>query len=141
MNANPQKIVTETGSNNGSSAGVNIKTDTSSDNRAPRDITRDALLSLQRSGRPFALLEALPAPYYQGGHLPGALNLPHDQVRALAPGLVPDRTTPVVVYCANARCQNSTVAAAALVDMGYRDVRVFPGGKQEWQDAGLPLEM
>jgi 3-mercaptopyruvate sulfurtransferase SseA len=31
-------------------------------------------------------------------------------------------------------------AARALAAMGYSNVRAYEGGKQEWQEAGLPLE-
>lgn len=86
------------------------------------------------------LLEALPEPSYRQGHLPGARLFPHDQVRAIADRVVPEKAAEIVVYCANTRCQNSHVAAATLASLGYANVRVFAGGKQEWQDAGLPLE-
>jgi 3-mercaptopyruvate sulfurtransferase SseA len=32
------------------------------------------------------------------------------------------------------------VTAAAFERFGYPDVRVYPGGKADWADAGLPLE-
>ena len=80
-------------------------------------ITREELSSLLASANPPLLFEALPATYFNAQHLPGARNMPHDEVAALAPRLAPDRTAPVVVYCANAACQNSHIAAgdAALV--------------------------
>lgn len=61
-------------------------------------ISRDELkLKLDRSD-PLVLVEALPATYFEDAHLPGAQNLPHDQVDVLAPTLIPDRSTEVVVY-------------------------------------------
>lgn len=87
------------------------------------------------------LVEALPEKSYRDGHLPGAKHLPHDQVRRLAPGLLPDQAAEIVVYCASATCQNSHIAARILEQMGYANVAVFAGGKQDWQDAGLPLEV
>jgi rhodanese-related sulfurtransferase len=88
----------------------------------------------------FKLLEALPENYYNDGHLPGALNFPHDEVDVLAPTLVPDKAAPVVVYCASSTCQNSDIAANRLVKLGYTNVRTYREGKQDWQEAGLPLE-
>ena len=87
------------------------------------------------------LIEALPESYYLKGHLPGALNLPHDRVRELAPALIPDMAAEVVTYCASATCQNSHIAADTLRAMGYTNVRVYAEGKQDWVEAGLPLEM
>ena len=78
--------------------------------------------------------------YFDTEHLPGAINLPHDRVRELAPELLPDRGARIVTYCANTPCQNSGIAAATLVTMGYSDVREYAEGKQDWIDAGLPVE-
>jgi rhodanese-related sulfurtransferase len=105
-----------------------------------QEISRDDIQARIAQQRPLVLLEALNEHHYGRGHLPGALNLPHEQVRALAPIVVPDKAAELVVYCTDRACQNSKIAATALVSMGYRNVSVFPGGKQEWTDAGLPLE-
>jgi len=86
------------------------------------------------------LLEALPAKYFLDGHLPGAVHMPHDKVRALAGAVVPDKDAEIVVYCASATCQNSHIAASTLEQLGYRKVGVYAGGKQDWVEAGLPLE-
>lgn len=86
------------------------------------------------------LVEALPEKYYREAHLPGARHLPHDRVRELAPGLLPDKAAEIVVYCASATCRNSHIAAQVLAQMGYANVAVYAGGKQDWQEAGLPLE-
>ena len=48
----------------------------------------------------FMLVETLPAAAYHHAHLPGAINLPPDQVTQLAPTLLPDKTADIVVYCA-----------------------------------------
>lgn len=58
-----------------------------------------AALEGPEEARP-VLVETLPTQYYRHTHLPGALSLPHDQVRELADQLLPDREAPVVVYCA-----------------------------------------
>lgn len=86
------------------------------------------------------LLEALPRKYFEGGHLPGARHLPHDEVRTLAPALLPDRHAEIVVYCASATCQNSHIAARVLQQIGYTNVSVYAAGKQDWSEAGLPVE-
>jgi len=103
-------------------------------------ITREELLKrLGMTSRP-VLIEALPESHFRGGHLPGALHMPQDSVRDRAPIVVPDRATEVVVYCASATCRNSHIAAATLESLGYRNVSIYTGGKEDWQAAGLPLE-
>jgi rhodanese-related sulfurtransferase len=104
------------------------------------EITRDDLKSKLENHAPLVLLEALPAAYYQRGHLPGARHMPHDQVRALAPAIAGDKSAEIVVYCASRTCQNSHIAAGVLSALGYQNVRVYAGGKQDWEEAGLPLE-
>ena len=86
------------------------------------------------------VVEALPASYYEDAHLPGAINIPHTEVRRLAPELLPDKDAPIVTYCANEPCPNSGIAATVLTKLGYTNVRDYPGGKADWQEAGLPVE-
>lgn len=63
-------------------------------------ISRDELkLKIERR-ETFILVETLPATAYHHAHLPGAINLPPDQVTELAPILLPDKTADIVVYCA-----------------------------------------
>lgn len=86
------------------------------------------------------VLEALPTTYFEAEHLPGALNVPLDDLDELAPVLVPDKSAAVVTYCSNTSCNNSAMAAERLRAMGYTDVRAYEGGKQDWIEAGLPVE-
>jgi len=103
-------------------------------------IERDTLArKLAGAARP-VLVEALPEKYFRDWHLPGARHLPHNEVARLAPTVLPDKAAEIVVYCASRSCQNSHVAAAKLAQMGYGNVAVYAGGKQEWSEAGLPVE-
>jgi len=105
-----------------------------------KTISADALYAAVQSGRAPVLLEALPERYYANNHLPGALLFPHDQVDQRAPEAIPGKDTPVVVYCASRSCQNSRIAAQRLIQLGYTDVAVYEGGKQEWEQSGFPFE-
>jgi rhodanese-related sulfurtransferase len=105
-----------------------------------RVITLDRLRARLESGDPVTLVEALPPMYYEREHLPGAINIPHDEVDALAPELLPDRDAEIVVYCASGPCQNSGSAARRLAALGYTNVSDYHEGKAEWIAAGLPVE-
>ena len=94
---------------------------------------------LAGANRP-TLIEALPEKYYRDWHLPGAKLLPHTEVKALAASVLPDKDVPIVVYCASVTCQNSHIAAGILGQLGYTDVAVYGGGKQDWSEAGLAVE-
>jgi rhodanese-related sulfurtransferase len=66
-----------------------------------KTISRDELSEKIDRGDRFLLLETLPATAYQHVHLPGAINMPPDQVKQLAATLLPDKHADIVVYCAN----------------------------------------
>jgi rhodanese-related sulfurtransferase len=106
---------------------------------APRPISRDEVQRLIASGEPVTLVEALGPAYYADAHLPGAINVPPDQVDRLAPVLLPHLAARVVVYCSGT-CHNSEIAAQRLVELGYDDVQVYLGGKEDWVEHGLPVE-
>jgi rhodanese-related sulfurtransferase len=103
----------------------------------PEPITRAEVQQAVAAG--VTIVEALPAPYFEDGHLPGAANLPHDSDEATIAAVLPDRGRAVVVYCANRACANSGVLGRRLEQLGYADVRVYEGGKEDWVEAGLML--
>src|SRR5207237_400690 len=55
------------------------------------DISRQELQSMMDRREKFTLVEALQPHAYRQGHLPGAINLPPDEVRQRAPDLLPDK--------------------------------------------------
>ena len=104
------------------------------------EIDREALWAKVEGGQPLVLVDALGAISFAGAHLPGAINIPPLLVDELAPKRIPDLDTEVVVYCAGPDCESSVEVATRLVELGYRKVLHFPGGKRDWLAAGLPLE-
>lgn len=103
-----------------------------------RTIKRDAVRRHLDNGDPVVLVEALPAKNYDDAHLPGAVQINHDEIAQKAPLLLPYKDAKIVVYCANKECRNSAKAAGALEALGYTDVNEYVEGKADWQAAGLP---
>lgn len=103
-------------------------------------ISREDLKTLIASGKKHTIVEALPKQYYEAEHLPGAINIPHDAVSVTVFSLIPDKSGPVIVYCANTECRNSHTAAEAMRELGYSLVYEYTEGKKGWKEAGLPLE-
>ena len=67
----------------------------------PATISREELKAKMDRGERFTLLETLPESYFRRSHLPGAVNLPYDQVQQLATTMVPDKNAQIVTYCMN----------------------------------------
>ena len=86
------------------------------------------------------VVEALGAPFFASGHIPGAINITPHRAREVAPTLLPDRDAPVVVYGASRACRQADSLVRLLTALGYRDVSRYPDGKQGWAAAGLPLD-
>ena len=102
-------------------------------------ITRQQLQAELEAGT-VTLVDALPQSYWSQQHLPGALNLVHDDVDRLAPTLLPEKAAAIVTYCSNTACGNSKAVANRLVALGYTDVRTYREGIQDWVEAGLAVE-
>lgn len=102
-------------------------------------ITREELRDNLILGEKLVLVEALPKKYWVESHLPGALQMDHKEVFDKADVLLPDKDAKVVVYCASTQCQNSSIAALALEELGYTNVFEYMEGKQYWIDGGLPV--
>jgi rhodanese-related sulfurtransferase len=102
-------------------------------------VTREELLGKLRREDAIALVEALGSGYFADAHLPGAMNIPPDQVDRLAPHLLPDTNVEVIVYCSGT-CENAAIVARRLADLGYEHVGIYSGGKADWVEHGLPVE-
>lgn len=103
-------------------------------------VSRESLRDKIESGEEFALVDALPPISYARSHLPGAISLPPEWVDEWAPRRIPDRATEVVVYCSSAACEDSVMVGTRLLELGYRTVLHYAEGKNDWVEAGLPLE-
>jgi rhodanese-related sulfurtransferase len=86
------------------------------------------------------VVETLRSEHYDQGHIPGAIHIHFEEVAEKAPELLTDKDAAIVTYCSNVACRNSEIAANKLAAMGYTNVRKYAAGKQDWQEAGLPLE-
>lgn len=75
---------------------------------------------------------------FAGGHVPGAVNIPHDQLAARVGELTAQREAELVVYCERGgRAERATEALAAA---GFTGVRHLKGDMSGWRDEGRPTE-
>ena len=75
---------------------------------------------------------------YASGHVPGAVNIPYDQVGSRLDELHASPETPIVVYCE--RGGRAGKAASVLLGAGYHDVLHLEGDMSGWREAGRPVE-
>jgi rhodanese-related sulfurtransferase len=78
---------------------------------------------------------------YQEGHIPGAINMPYDQVVTDPARLesFDPQGKPIIVYCGGGTCELSMNLGFALVNAGQKRVLVYMGGWPEWSTSGYPI--
>lgn len=76
---------------------------------------------------------------FEEGHIRGAAHLSKGFIEVQVEDRVPDKSTPITLYCAGGT--RSLLAARALHELGYTDVRSMSGGFNGWKQAGLDFEI
>lgn len=64
-------------------------------------ISTKSLKSMLDGKQKVTLVETLAPERYLEAHIPGALNIPPEQIKELAPKLLPNKDAQIVTYCAN----------------------------------------
>jgi len=105
--------------------------------REIREISTSDAAPLARAGAT-TFLDVREADEYQKGYVPGAKWIPRGYLELKVEGAVPDKSTPLVVYCAGG--VRSALAARDLQALGYQDVRSLAGGFGKWAKEGLPVD-
>jgi len=97
-------------------------------------ITAEALRARIASKDPeLVILDVRTAEEFAAGHVPGARNVPHDQVAANLDSLTPLRDKTVVLYCRSGR--RSELAAKQLQAAGFQRLLQLEGNYPAWTEA------
>ena len=83
------------------------------------------------------LLDVRSAEEYEAGHIPGAINVPYDQIAASLDSLESFRTGEIVVYCRTGR--RAGVAEDVLREAGFTRVFDLEGHMVSWNEQDLPV--
>lgn len=75
---------------------------------------------------------------FSRGHVPGSRWLSRSWLEPRIADFATSKEIELVVTCVDG--VNATLAAAALLDLGYANVSALDGGIDAWRGAGLPLE-
>lgn len=103
---------------------------------AVSEIAPQTLLS-QPAGESLVLDVRTPEEY-AAGHVPNAINIPHDELESHLAELEARKNGPVVVYCKSGR--RAGIAAEALTKAGFTNLLHLTGDMEAWSAAGLPVE-
>ena len=103
-------------------------------------------LAVRRAGHDFTILDTRERRLFKTAHLPGARNIPLDEIEQRAVHEVPS-SSPVILFCdpdcacrKNARLTTSSicsVSASLLMHAGFKDVRVLDASLDDLRTAGI----
>jgi rhodanese-related sulfurtransferase len=87
------------------------------------------------------LLDARAAAAYRQGHIPGALSLPLGEFAQVFPPLARRlrEARMLVTYCSGPNCGDARDLARRLWDRGLKNLLLYKGGMEDWNEKGLAL--
>jgi molybdopterin/thiamine biosynthesis adenylyltransferase/rhodanese-related sulfurtransferase len=106
-----------------------------------KSITTVSLEEIKRrldAKAPMVLVDVREKDEVKDGFIPGAIVVPRGFLEIQIEQKVPDKTAPVVLYCAGGT--RSALAAKTLADLGYTHVESANPGFVRWKDLGYPMQ-
>ncbi len=103
-----------------------------------REISAGELAALQKSSTSPVLVDVREDNEWDKSRIPGAIHVGRGVLEANIESRVPEKSTPVVVYCQSG--SRSAVATDVLTKMGYTNVSSLAGGLAGYVAAGLPVD-
>ena len=100
-----------------------------------RSIAPSEIQARRADGTAPVVIDVRTAEEYAAGHIPGAVNIPFDQVAARISEV--DAPHGVALYCMVG--PRARKGEAALLSAGHESVLHLEGGMAAWQAAGLPI--
>jgi rhodanese-related sulfurtransferase len=93
------------------------------------NITAQEAKEIMDTQEGYIILDVREQDEFDQGHIPGAILIPYTQIDFKAEDMLPDQDQLILVYCRSGR--RSKIAAEALVDLGYTNIKEF-GGILDW---------
>lgn len=101
-------------------------------------ITQEELVARLLDHSVPALIDIRTRKEYDGGHIPGAINLPITQLEKEIESLNLKVSDEIVIYCESGG--RSSKAAKILLAKGYYELRHLNGDMKQWRLAKLPCD-
>ena len=93
------------------------------------NITAEEAKQIMDNEEGYIILDVRTREEYDQGHIPGAIVISHEEIAEKAEDVLTDKDQLILVYCRSGR--RSKIAAEALVELGYTNIREF-GGISDW---------
>ena len=95
-----------------------------------RQISIDEAVEVMKKETGYIILDVRRPDEYAEGHIPGAINVPNEEIGTAEIAELPDKAQLILVYCRSGR--RSKDASEKLVKLGYTNVVEF-GGILDWK--------
>ena len=92
-----------------------------------RQISMDEAVKMMRDEKDYIILDARRPDEFAEGHIPGAINVPNEEIGTAEIAELPDKSQLILVYCRSGR--RSKEASEKLVKLGYTNIVEFGGIK------------
>ncbi len=95
-----------------------------------RQISMDEAVTMMRDEKNYIILDVRRPDEYAQGHIPGAINVPNEEIGTAEIAALPDKSQLILVYCRSGK--RSKEASEKLVGLGYTNIVEF-GGILDWK--------
>ena len=95
-----------------------------------RQISMDEAVTMMRDETDYIILDVRRPDEYAKGHIPGAINVPNEEIGTAEIAELPDKSQMILVYCRSGR--RSKEASEKLAGIGYTNIVEF-GGIQDYE--------
>ena len=92
-----------------------------------RQISMDEAVKMMRDEKDYIILDVRRPDEFAEGHIPGAINVPNEEIGSAEIAELPDKSQLILVYCRSGR--RSKEASEKLVKLGYTNIVEFGGIK------------
>lgn len=95
-----------------------------------RQISMNEAVKMMKDEKNYIILDARRPDEFAEGHIPGAINVPNEEIGTAEIAELPDKSQMILVYCRSGR--RSKEASEKLVKLGYTNIVEF-GGIQDYE--------
>ncbi len=113
-----------------SGCGGDVPSETDAQDAQYSQISQEEAVKMMDEVSGYLIVDVRRPDEYAGGHIPGAVNVPNEDILDEMPAALPDKDQILFIYCRTGR--RSKEAAEKLAGMGYTNVYEF-GGIEDWK--------